>query len=57
MNIIKIKLIKSLIGINYKHRAIISGLGLKKINSIKNLQNNKEIRGMIKKINYLIEIL
>lgn len=57
MNVIKIKLIKSLIGINYKHRAIINGLGLKKINSIKNLQNTKAIRGMIKKINYLIKVL
>ncbi|WP_339045062.1 50S ribosomal protein L30 [Candidatus Zinderia endosymbiont of Aphrophora alni] len=57
MKKIKIKLIKSLIGINFKHRATIYGLGLKKINSICSLKDNKIIRGMIKKISYLIKIL
>tara|TARA_S200000501_G_C20847814_1_gene754408 strand:+ start:1896 stop:2072 length:177 start_codon:yes stop_codon:yes gene_type:complete len=52
---IKIKLIKSLIGTNQKHRATVIGLGLKKINSIVELEDTNAIRGMIKKVSFLVK--
>jgi len=53
---IKITLVKSVIGTKKTHKATIYGLGLRKLNSSSELVNTPEIRGMIKKINYLIKI-
>jgi large subunit ribosomal protein L30 len=52
---IKITLVKSLIGTKNKHRSIVKGLGLKKINSTAKLKNTNSVQGMIKKVNYLIK--
>jgi len=52
---IKIRLVKSLIGTKKDHRATIKGLGLKKLNSISEVENTPSIRGMINKVNYLIK--
>jgi large subunit ribosomal protein L30 len=53
---IKITLVKSVIGAKKSHKATIYGLGLRKLNSSSVLVNTPEIRGMIRKINYLIKI-
>ena len=53
--LVKITLKKSLIGTKEKHRQIIKGLGLTKINSHSTLKETPEIRGMINKVNYLIK--
>lgn len=53
--VIKITLVKSLIGTKKNHRLIVKGLGLKKINSVSELENTESIRGMIKKVNYLLK--
>lgn len=53
--VIKITLVKSLIGAKKNHRLIVKGLGLKKINSVSELENTESIRGMIKKVNYLLK--
>lgn len=53
--IVKITLVKSLIGTKRSHRKIIQGLGLKRINSYSLLKDTPAIRGMIHKINYLIK--
>lgn len=55
--ILKIKLIKSLIGVNRNHKLIIKSLGLRKTNSISILLDNPSTRGMIKKISYLIKLI
>ena len=52
---VKIKLVKSLIGTKQSHRATIKGLGLKRINSTSELEDTPAIRGMIQKVNYLVE--
>jgi large subunit ribosomal protein L30 len=51
---IKVTLVRSLIGTKNKHRSIVKGLGLKKINSTAKLKNTNSVQGMIKKVNYLI---
>lgn len=39
-----------------KHRAIIIGLGLKKINSSVILERNAIVLGMLKKVFYLVKV-
>lgn len=57
INEVKIQLIKSLIGKNKDHRATIRGLGLRHVNSIVSLQDTPAIRGMIKKVSYLVKFV
>ena len=54
--LIKIKLRKSLIGRNPKQRAIVKGLGLGKIDSEVTREKRPEILGMIKKIDFMLEV-
>lgn len=54
---IKIKLVRSLIGTKSSHRATVRGLGLKRINSVSVLSDTLAVRGMIRKVNYLVEVL
>ena len=53
---IKVTLIKSTIAILPNHKKVVEALGLKKVNSFKIHQANPCILGMIKKVNYLLEV-
>jgi len=54
---VKIKLVRSPIGTKESHRATVRGLGLRKINSVIELQDTPAVRGMINKISYLVKVL
>ena len=54
---LKIKLVKSLAGTRQSHRATITGLGLRKLNSESILQDTPSIRGMVNKVSYLVKVL
>ena len=54
---VKIKLVRSPIGTKESHRATVRGLGLRKINSVSELQDTPAVRGMINKIAYLVKVL
>lgn len=54
-NFIKITLVKSIIGTKKDHRQTVRGLGLKRINSTSRLVDTPAIRGMIRKVNYLLK--
>lgn len=54
--LIKIKLKKSLIGRTEKQRKIVFGLGLRKLNSEVIREKRPEILGMIKKIDFMLEV-
>jgi large subunit ribosomal protein L30 len=54
---VKVKLVRSLIGTKGSHRATVRGLGLKRINSVSVLSDTLAVRGMIRKVNYLVEVL
>ena len=54
--LIKIKLAQSLIGRNQKQRAIIKGLGLRRMNSEVVREKRPEILGMIKKVDFMLEV-
>ena len=53
---LKITLIKSTIGKTRKHKNIVSGLGLKKLNKTVELADTPEVRGMIAKISHMLNI-
>ena len=54
---LKITLVKSTIGKAKKHRDIISGLGLTKLNKTVELADTPEIRGMIAKVSHMLTIV
>ena len=53
---LKIKLIKSTIGRKQDHIATVKALGLKKIRDCVELNDTPQIRGMINKVSYLLEV-
>lgn len=54
--LVKIQLVKSLIGVSEKQRRVVRALGLGKLNSIVIKENNPAINGMIFKVNHLIKV-
>lgn len=53
---LQITLIKSTIGKPKKHRDIVAGLGLKKLNHSVEHADTPEIRGMISKISHMLNV-
>lgn len=54
---ITIKLIRSTIACTEKQKATIKGLGLRKINHVRTLENTPAVRGMIKSMIQWLEIV
>ncbi len=54
---IKIKLVKSGIGHPEKHRAVLRGMGLTKVNKVVVLKDTPQTRGMIRKVSHLLEVM
>ncbi len=54
---LKVQLVRSPIGCKEDHRATVRGLGLRKVNSQKELVDTPAVRGMINKISYLVKVL
>jgi large subunit ribosomal protein L30 len=52
-----VKLVRSPIGCRASHRATVAGLGLRKLNSTRTLEDTPAVRGMINKIAYLVQVL
>ena len=55
-NTIKVKLVKGLIGTK-SHRATVRGLGLRRVNSERVLEDTPAVRGMINKVAYLVKVV
>jgi large subunit ribosomal protein L30 len=53
---IKVTLIKSHIGKPLKQRAVLNGMGLKKVNKSVVLKNTPEIKGMINKVSHMLKV-
>jgi large subunit ribosomal protein L30 len=51
---IKVKLVRGLAGCPEKHRLVVAGLGLKKLDSTKVLPDTPQTLGMIDKVSYLV---
>ena len=52
-----VKLVKSPIGCKQSHRDTVRGLGLRRVNSQRVLEDTPAVRGMINKIAYLVLVL
>jgi large subunit ribosomal protein L30 len=53
---LKITLKKSPLGYDYRQRRTVKALGLRKVKSSRILEDSPQIRGMIKKIEHLLEV-
>ena len=54
---LKVKLVKSVAGTRQSHRDTVRGLGLRKVNSTRTLEDTPAVRGMINKVAYLVLVL
>ena len=52
-----VKLVKSLAGTREDHRATVRGLGLRRLNSTRVLEDTPAVRGMIDKVSYLVRVV
>ena len=52
-----VKLVRSINGSRQSHRDTVRGLGLRKLNSTKVLEDTPAVRGMINKVDYLVLVL
>ena len=53
---LKITQVKSLIGQNKRNRAVVNGLGLRRIGKSVVVDNTPAFRGMIKKVIHLVRV-
>ena len=54
---LKVQLVRSPIGTKQSHRDTVRGLGLRKLNSVAELEDTPAVRGMINKVAYLVKVL
>jgi large subunit ribosomal protein L30 len=54
---ITVKLKRSVIGCTDKQKATIKGLGLRRVNHVKTLENTPAVRGMVKAMIQWLEIV
>jgi large subunit ribosomal protein L30 len=52
-----VKLVRSVAGTMQSHRDTVRGLGLRKLNSTRTLEDSPAVRGMINKVSYLVQVL
>jgi large subunit ribosomal protein L30 len=53
---LKVQQIKSSHGILAKHKACLTGLGLRRIRHVVELQDTPAVRGMINKVSHLVKV-
>ena len=56
-NTVKVQLVRSPIGTKQSHRDTVRGLGLRRVNSQRTLEDTPAVRGMINKVAYLVLVL
>ena len=53
---LRVTLVKSPAGTRGTHTATVLGLGLKKINQTRELEDTPAVRGMVRKVAYLVKV-
>ncbi len=53
---VTVRLIRSMIGHPQKHRAVLRGMGLTKIQKAVTLPDTPQVRGMINKVKHMVRI-
>ena len=54
---IKVTLVRSPIGTLPKHKECVKGLGLRRIGHVVELEDTPAVRGMINKVNYMVQVV
>jgi large subunit ribosomal protein L30 len=54
--LLKISLVKSMVGRPEKHRKVLRGMGLTKLNRTVELEDTPSIRGMVQKVVHLVKM-
>ncbi len=54
---VRVKLVKSPSGRLPRHRECVKGLGLRRVGSVRDLEDTPAVRGMINKVAYLLEVV
>lgn len=54
---VKVQLVRSPIGTRASHRDTVRGLGLRRINDVRELEDTPAVRGMITKVSYLVRLV
>ena len=54
---VKVKLVKSPNSCRALHRESVKALGLRKVNDVRELKDSPSVRGLINKINYLVQVV
>lgn len=54
---IKVKLVRSKIGCSPKQRKILAAMGLRKVHMVKEMKDNAAMRGMIKHVEHMVEVV
>ena len=53
---IKVRLVKSLASTQARHRVSAKALGLGKLNSVRELKDSPQVRGLINQLHYLVKV-
>ena len=53
---VKVRLVKGLRGSQAKHRLSVRALGLNKLNSVRELKDSPQVRGLINQLHYLVRV-
>ncbi|MCX7962337.1 MAG: 50S ribosomal protein L30 [Burkholderiales bacterium] len=53
---LKVKLVRGLAGCKAAHRATVRGLGLRRRHQVVELPDTPEVRGMIRRVEYLVKV-
>ena len=54
--VLKITLVKSMAGRPEKHRKVLRGMGLNKLNRTVELEDTPSVRGMVGKVSHLLKL-
>ncbi|HET6587879.1 MAG TPA: 50S ribosomal protein L30 [Oleiagrimonas sp.] len=55
-NTVRVRLVKGLRGVQGRHRLSVKALGLRKLNDVRELKDSPQVRGLINKVYYLVQV-
>ncbi|MDW8479937.1 MAG: 50S ribosomal protein L30 [Xanthomonadales bacterium] len=53
---LRVRLVKSPIGCKSVHREAVRGLGLRRLNQVRELPDTPVVRGLIRRVSYLVRV-
>lgn len=53
---VKVRLVRGLAGVRSVHRLSVQALGLRRIDDVRELPDSPQVRGLIRKVDYLVRV-